>query len=223
ARIFQLMNNYLGHMEPIIKSQGGFIDKYIGDAIMALFAGTADSAVLAGIEMQKELANFNRELMAEEKSPIEIGIGINTGTLILGTLGSRGRLETSVISDAVNVAERIEELTKEYECRLLISDSTYKLLIKPERFEVRFIGRTAIRGKEQEIGLWEVYNGDPDELRYAKLAIAKHYNEAIVLYNEGAYQKALGLFQRCLLNLPHDKPIQKYIESCQKLLSKEFS
>ncbi len=219
AKIFRLMNNYLGYMEPIIKKQGGFIDKFIGDAIMALFAGTADSAVLAAIGMQKELVNFNQETAKEGQSPIEIGIGINTGSLILGTLGSRGRLETSVISDAVNVAERIQELTKEYECRLLISDSTYKQLVKPERFEARFIGRTAIRGKAQEIGIWEVYNGDPEELRYAKLAIAKHYNEAIVLFSEGAYSKALSLFQRCLISLPNDKAIQRYIDSCQKQAS----
>lgn len=217
--IFRFMNNYLGHMAPIIKNHGGFIDKFIGDAIMALFAGDVASAITAGIAIQHELVNFNQELIIQGKQPIEIGIGINSGHLTLGTLGGLNRIETSVLSDAVNLAERIQELTKKYDCRLLISGTAYQKLAKPEHFDLRFIDRTTVRGRDEVIDVWEVYNGDPDELRYAKLAVAKHYNEAIDYFLNQSYQKALLLFQRCLASLPNDRPLLKHIAQCQQLLT----
>jgi predicted ATPase/class 3 adenylate cyclase len=218
AKVFEFLNIYLSYMEPIIRRYGGFIDKYIGDAIMALFAGKADGAVRAGVEMQKKLSNYNQELIDLGETPIDMGIGINSGTLILGTLGSQGRLETSVISDAVNVAERLQELTKEYNCQLIIGDNTYKQLVNPKQFDMRFIGKTAIRGKEQEIDIWEVYSSNPDHVREAKLSIENSYNEATTLYFQKAYHQALLIFEYCLTKLPNDKVIQNYIAHCQTFL-----
>ena len=107
AENFQLINEYLSYMEPAITEQGGFIDKFIGDSIMALFPGDADKAVLAGMSMQENMEKFNQTLVKRNVSPLRIDIGMNSGKLILGTLGGKYRMETSVISDAVNIASRI--------------------------------------------------------------------------------------------------------------------
>ncbi|MEG3972906.1 AAA family ATPase, partial [Microcoleus sp. T2B6] len=109
---FRFINSYLSRMEPVINENNGFIDKYIGDAIMALFSGEANNAVKAGIAMLHCLVEYNQNRANSGYGPIQIGIGINTGTLMLGTVGGQNRMEGTVISDAVNLASRVESLTK---------------------------------------------------------------------------------------------------------------
>src|ERR1700722_4014378 len=124
---FAFINTYLAHMGPVIRTHNGFIDKYIGDAIMALFED-ADDALRAGLAMHAALEGFNEERRASGLEPIAIGIGLNTGSLMLGTIGEKNRMDGTVISDAVNLASRIESLTKEYHVGLLISQYTYEQL-----------------------------------------------------------------------------------------------
>lgn len=153
---FQFINGYLSVMEPVINRFGGFIDKYIGDAIMALFDGDPDDAVQASLAMLKELEKFNDRRRKEQLEPIKIGIGLNTGQLILGTVGGVNRMDGTVISDSVNLASRIESLTKEYGSRLLISDSTYLGLKHPEQFQIRELELVRVRGKLKESMIYEV-------------------------------------------------------------------
>ena len=110
---FNFINAYLSRMEPAITSNNGFIDKYIGDAIMALFSDFADDAVKAGIAMLNILTNYNEDRQRVGYIPIQIGIGINSGSLMLGTVGGKSRMDSTVISDAVNLASHIEGLTKD--------------------------------------------------------------------------------------------------------------
>jgi class 3 adenylate cyclase len=112
-------------MESAIIENKGFIDKYIGDAIMALFSGHPDNAVNASIAMLHQLQVYNQERVNSGESPIKIGIGINTGNLMLGTVGGQNRMDTTVISDAVNLASRVEGLTKTYGVALLITQQTF--------------------------------------------------------------------------------------------------
>ena len=121
---FKFMNAYLKRMEPFVHKHGGFIDKYIGDAIMALFPGGARDAVLAAVEMQQKLAEYNRERESYGYKPIRAGIGIHSGDLMLGTIGGESRMDSTVISDAVNLAARLEGLTKLYGCYTLVSESS---------------------------------------------------------------------------------------------------
>lgn len=119
---FKFINAYLSRMQPVINQHHGFIDKYIGDAIMALFSGDADNAVQAGIAMLQKLAEYNQSRQRSGYVPIQIGIGINTGLLMLGTVGGEERMDGTVISDAVNRASRIEGMTKMYGATLLITE-----------------------------------------------------------------------------------------------------
>ncbi len=116
------LNLHLANIVPVIKSYNGFIDKFIGDAIMALFPGGVDDAVNAAVEMQKKIEEFNSSGSMPDNIPISIGIGIHIGELMLGTIGQEDRLETTVISDAVNIASRLEGLNKKFNTKIIISD-----------------------------------------------------------------------------------------------------
>lgn len=124
---FKFLNSYLKRMEPIITNQKGFVDKFIGDAIMALFEdktgdSSADRALSAAIGMRRALGEFNGHRKNSGFEPLEIGIGINFGSLVLGTVGSSNRLSTTVIGNTVNLAARLESLTSFYKSGILISD-----------------------------------------------------------------------------------------------------
>ena len=130
-------------------------------------------------------------------------------------------METSVISDAVIVASRIERLTREYDSRVLISGTTYHALKDPQQFQFRFINKVKIPGTVSETEIWEVYSADPEALRFIKVAIATHYDRAIKLFYAGSYEAALQIFKSCLTKLPNDKVINHYIEKCQNALQKQ--
>lgn len=154
---FKFINNFLSFMEPIITRHSGFIDKYIGDAIMALFYQRADNAVEAAIDIHKSLLRLNKLRVKEHQEPVHVGIGINTGELMLGIIGSQQRLESSVIGDAVNIAAHIERLTRIYHLPLLISGNTKFSLQQPENFKLRFIDTVHMKGKIEAVDIWEVY------------------------------------------------------------------
>ena len=152
---FAFINTYLERMGPVIRDHHGFIDKYIGDAIMALFAN-ADDALRAGLAMLAALEGFNAERRATGLPPIEIGIGINTGSLMLGTIGEKHRMDGTVISDAVNLAARIEGLTKDYAAPMLISEFTYRELANPEASAIRPVDVVVVKGKTRPVAIYAV-------------------------------------------------------------------
>ena len=152
---FAFINTYLERMGPVIRDHHGFIDKYIGDAIMALFTN-ADDALRAGLAMLAALDGFNAERRAAGLEPIEIGIGINTGSLMLGTIGEKHRMDGTVISDAVNLAARIEGLTKDYAAPMLISEFTYRELSDPEASAIRPVDVVVVKGKTRPVAIYAV-------------------------------------------------------------------
>ncbi len=150
------LNSYLMSIGPIIRKNNGFIDKYIGDAIMALFPESVDDAVSAAIDMQKQVGEFNELRKLSEGEPIQIGVGIHTGKLMLGTIGEYSRFETTVIADAVNVASRLEGLNKKLRTDIIISRDVFDKLKEKDRFPVRKIGRIRIKGKDDPVSILEV-------------------------------------------------------------------
>lgn len=152
---FDFLNAYMSYMEPIVKKHGGFIDKFIGDAIMALFH-SPNEAVNAALHMLNQLQEFNGNRQASGSPPIDIGIGLNTGTLMLGVVGGNHRMETTVVSDAVNVASRIESMNKLYGSQILISESTYVALHDPALYSFRKIDHVVLEGKSNTICIYEV-------------------------------------------------------------------
>ncbi len=213
---FQFINDYLSCLEPAIVEHGGFIDKYIGDAIMALFSQSADDAVKAGISMLTRLEEYNQNRIQAGKIPIKIGIGINTGDLMLGTVGGKDRMDGTVISDAVNLASRLEGLTKNYRVSLLVSHQTFLKLENPNDYAIRLIDRVQVKGKSEMVTVFEVFDADPPEIKAAKLLTQSAFEQAIFLYNQQQYREAAELLEDCLSKNPGDRAFEVYLERIQQ-------
>ncbi|MDZ7604374.1 MAG: adenylate/guanylate cyclase domain-containing protein [Cyclobacteriaceae bacterium] len=149
---FAFLNQFLECIMPAITSNGGFIDKYIGDAIMALFPTDPEDAIIAAIEIQNRLKEYNAGRETADKEKIKIGVGIHTGPLMLGTIGVKDRMDGTVISDAVNLASRLEQLNKHYGTLMIGSHSTVQKLSKPETYNFRFLSYARV--KEKKMPLW---------------------------------------------------------------------
>ncbi|AFZ09943.1 adenylate/guanylate cyclase with GAF and PAS/PAC sensors [Oscillatoria nigro-viridis PCC 7112] len=215
---FKFINSYLSRMEPVINENHGFIDKYIGDAIMALFSGEADRAVKAGIAMLHRLVEYNQHRANFGCAPIQIGIGINTGTLMLGTVGGQNRMDGTVISDAVNLASRVESLTKNYGVSLLITQPTYSRLKNPSQYAIRTLDTVKVKGKSEAVTIYEVFDADTPEIKAGKLATLQLFAEALEIYSEGKLAEAGRLFANCWRENPGDAVAKIYWERCQSTL-----
>ena len=215
---FRFVNKYLSKMGPIVRDNHGYIDKYIGDSIMALFDRSPEDAVHTSVKMLDALREYNKERIQEGNNPILIGIGVNTGKMMLGTLGESDRMEGSVISDAVNLAARLEGLTKLYKTPLLLSEETL-LKIGNSIFDTRLIDKVAVKGKENHVMVYEVLNGESSYLRDAKISTLPKFKKGFELYQNQQFENALELFRTCIEKVPEDGVAELYIERCQKLIS----
>ncbi|NER82491.1 MAG: response regulator, partial [Leptolyngbya sp. SIO1D8] len=218
AENFRFINDYLSHMEPAIVENGGFIDKYIGDAIMALFPGDADNALQAAITMLRNLDAYNRDRIAKGYFSVYNGIGINFGPMMLGTVGGPSHMDSTVISDTVNLAARIEELTKQYEVPLLISRDTLIRLQNPDNYAYRLVDRVKVRGRTEPVSIFEVFNADPDALRNKKLQLKTVFETALARLNLKEYGAALQGFETCLEEIPEDVVSIRHRDFCRQQL-----
>ena len=210
---FAFINAYLERMGPVIRDHNGFIDKYIGDAIMALFE-SADDAVRAGLAMLEALDAFNAGRRATGRAPIGIGIGINTGTLMMGTIGEKHRMDGTVISDAVNLASRVESLTKTYHVGLLISEHTFESLADRRAYDIRPIDVVVVKGKTRPVTIFEVFQHDPTEQRADKARTRDLLQSGIEALNRHDPACARQLFQQSLQVLPGDIAASNLLQKC---------
>ena len=155
---FQILNKYLACMGEAIDAHDGFIDKYIGDAIMALFdTEYSDNALKAALAMQRSLQEFNLLQDSQQQPRIQIGIGIHRGEVIMGTVGFTSRIESTVIGDAVNVAARVESLTRNYDCGIIATNAVVTNLLQPENFSLKLIDEAVkVKGKGEAIAIYEI-------------------------------------------------------------------
>ncbi|MDM8569158.1 adenylate/guanylate cyclase domain-containing protein, partial [Thiotrichales bacterium HSG1] len=215
---FNFINSYLSQMDEVVHQHHGFIDKYIGDAIMALFHN-ADDAVCGAIAMLKKLVDYNNGRMEAGYDAIRIGIGLNTGALMIGTVGGRNRMDGTVISDAVNVASRVEGLTKVYGTQLLITEHTYEELVDPNEYMMRIIDSTKVQGKSKEVTVYEVFDADSPETINLKNISIEDFEPGFVLYNSGAIADAKLLFEKVLKVNTNDYAAQVHLKNCERMLS----
>lgn len=152
---FDFINSYLKSIAPIIKEQGGFIDKYIGDAVMALFPNHANHALVAAKKMQDGLKKINEERTKQRKSILKIGIGLNTGTVIIGIVGEEQRMDATVIGDAVNIASRVEGMTKDLDSTIIMTMETYQCLEEHQKEGIEYMGEHKIKGKIEKMKLYK--------------------------------------------------------------------
>ena len=219
-----LLNEYFDIMVEAISEQGGMVDKFIGDAIMAAFGipvghdDDEDRGVRAGINMIARLWEWNVEREKEGKMPVDMGLGLNTDNIVAGNIGASKRMDYTMIGDGVNLAARLESACKQYSARILISDFTYQKL--KGTYQVRYIDDVVVKGKTEPVGVREVLDYHNKDSFPNLMDTVNHFNEAREHYRSGNWDKATRSFKECLKANPEDKLSKTYIERCA-ILKKE--
>ncbi|MDH5717888.1 MAG: hypothetical protein OEZ22_09645 [Spirochaetia bacterium] len=214
---FKFLNSYLKRISPVIRKNHGFIDKYIGDAVMALFPDSPIHALKSAEEIFALLRRYNQIRKRQGYVPIDIGMGIHTGNLILGTIGEKERLEGTVISDAVNIASRLESLTKKFGCRLIVSEdiiaTTHE---KPEH--IRLLGNARVKGKTIPLSIYEVFTSETSEIKDEKLSYKQKFETGVNYYYAKKFKEAEETFTEIKSKLKiNDKAVNVYVEKLDRL------
>ncbi len=209
---FDFINAFLRRVGPVIRDHGGVIDKYMGDAVMALFPGTVENAVHAAISMQQRVAAYNVERQAKGYIPIAIGVGLHWGNLILGTVGEDERMNSTVISDAVNLASRLEGVTKNYGASIVVSEAIVGRLPPSASFDLRFLDKIQVKGKKEPVVIYEIFDADVEEVRQIKRDLAGKWQSAVDAYYRRDFTGAAQLFREILARMPNDLPASIYLE-----------
>ncbi|HMV43262.1 MAG TPA: adenylate/guanylate cyclase domain-containing protein [Leptospiraceae bacterium] len=220
---FNFINAYLSRMGPHVRQNQGFIDKYIGDAVMALFPNKPDDAINAGIEMQKEIILYNKNRTEKGLTPISIGIGIHTGNLMLGIIGETERMEGTVISDTVNLASRLEGLTKLYGITIMISEDTLLKVENIEIYKYRLLDNVVVKGKQNSIRVYQIFEGMSEREEELLQATKLSFELGIEAYLGRRFTEALELFQNVANVYPEDVPTQIYLKRCNKSITEGVS
>jgi adenylate cyclase len=216
---FNFLNSYLAQMTPIINTHRGIIDKYIGDSIMALFTQGADDALSGAIHMLENLEKYNAGRARAGYAPMQIGIGLNTGLAMIGTVGGTSRMDSTVIGDVVNLASRIESATKTYFTPLLISQNTLYNLAVPGKYDIRFLDRIRVKGKTQPLSIYEVFDNDSIKVRDSKRVSKPKFETAIACYHLKEIPRAMELLKQCIEITPKDIPARIYLSRCEQYLA----
>lgn len=218
AESFEFLNGYFESIGPLIRKHGGFIDKYIGDGIMAIFPRQADDALAAALEIQQALPTLNKRYESKGWPSIRIGIGIHTGPCMVGTVGEDLRMDTTVISDVVNIAARLEHLTKTFGTDILISEQVVMSLVNPAAIHLRFLGKVMVKGKSSAVSVFQVLT-EREFLKEKKLRAAYDYFEqGMFAFFKRDFASAISLFNRVLEVVPSDMPSRVYLKEAKTLL-----
>ncbi|MBI2863238.1 MAG: adenylate/guanylate cyclase domain-containing protein [Chloroflexi bacterium] len=219
-----LLNEYLTEMSAVVFEQEGVVDKYIGDGLMAFWGAPmsqedhARRACLAALGMMRRLRELHRRWQERGIPAFNIGIGINSGIVSVGNMGSKERFSYTVIGDAVNLASRIEGLTKLYGTGIIASEATLKLA--GEDVDRRFLDLVAVKGKHEPVAVYELAqpaDGDEAGVRTDRRELRRLYDEGLQLSAERRWQEAIATFQRIQKDWPDDGPSAFHLQRCREL------
>ncbi len=214
-KLVKFLNSYLSPMTDIVLKKGGMLDKYIGDAIMAVFNAPldlpdhADRACECALEMVKTLGEISPRLRREFGQDIRIGIGINTGEAVVGNMGSHRRFDYTAVGDTVNLASRLEGLNKVYNTSILVSEFTKNSLKK--EFLLRKVDKVIVKGKTKPIEIYELMEDTPENRSKKEI-----FERALDLYMEGRFEEAYQVFLECM-NEFDDKVCEVFLRRCRQL------
>jgi len=215
---FDFINAYLGRVSPMVRKNGGFIVKYLGDGIMAIFPGNADSGVQAGIDKLNQVNNYNITRIKQNRLPIGIGIGLNTGHMMVGMVGETDRMQGDAFSDDVNLTSRVEGLTKFYNISFIITAATKKALIDCSQYNIRFLDKVQVQGKKKTLVLYEVYDADPPHVLALKQESHQYYELAMQHYYDQQFPEAQSLLFDVLQKNPQDKVAWRHLMAVTKCI-----
>ncbi|MGI9544740.1 MAG: response regulator, partial [Cyclobacteriaceae bacterium] len=209
---FNFLNSYLRRVGPVIRDHNGFVNQYYGDGTMALFRHSVQDAVEAAIAIQKAIADYNTHRQKKEREPIKIGVGLHTGDLMLGVIGDDRRMDTGVVSDAVNTAARMEGLTKFYGASVVLSEQALDKMEDPDKFDYRPLGKVQVKGKLNAIKIYEFYGGEPQAVVARKRKAQGDFEEGLNHYFSRRFTDAATAFKRVLQITPEDLAAELYLK-----------
>ncbi len=219
--LVDILNDYLSRMTNILLKHGGTVDKYEGDAIIAFFGAPihiedhAERACLASLEMQKELEKMRIAWKKEGKPQLKARIGLNTGPMVVGNMGSTTRMDYTIMGDSVNLASRLEGVNKQYGTFTMISEYTKALL--SEEIITRKLDIIRVVGKNEPVTIYEVI-GEKKDVSEEVMAMIKHFHQGIEAYSKREWNEALSCFANALELVPNDPPSLCYQERCKAFL-----
>jgi class 3 adenylate cyclase len=219
---FLFLNSYYSRVGPVVRQNGGFIDKYIGDGFMALFQQEPRSCLQAAVELQSTLVVYNRHRANMGYLPVKVGCGIHSGRLVLGTIGEDRRMDTTVISDVVNLASRLESLTKVLGEGTMVSLEFLESLKNEGEYHWRYAGVVRMYGKSQPIEVVHVWDGLSEEKCALYQTTKPRFEEGLSLYRSGELVKAQSAFQEIVVHHPEDAGAQYYLQRCLALKDKDL-
>lgn len=215
---FNFVNGYLKRVSPEIRSNYGLIVKFLGDGMMAVFPDGADDAVAAGVAKHKRVYEYNKQRAEKGYFPLQIGIGIHVGQMMLGMVGEENRMQGDAFSDNVNLTARLEGLTKFYGVSLLISEQTLEHLSNSGKYQIRFLDRVVVKGRNEAICVYEVLDAEIDEIRVLKLQTQSDFEQGLEYYRQGDFEKAKVDFEKVLAVNSNDKTADLYLSRVNYLL-----
>ena len=220
--LVSLLNEYLTSMTNIVLEEGGIVDKFEGDSVMAEFGAPiptqdhADRAVLAGIKMQRRLKELRSKWISRGLPKVEARVGINTGSMVIGNMGSDQVFDYTVMGDAVNLASRLEGANKLYGTFLMISEYTFKDLT-PGRFRLRLLDVITVKGKSKAVKVYEVYGETTEEINSNDLKYYQSYEDGFKAYLNQDFSFAANVFHNCLIFKPDDLAAKVMIDRIETL------
>lgn len=213
---FDFINNYFKKVVPTIRQHNGFVDKYIGDAVMAVFPEKAEEALDAAIEMQKQITIYNGKQEKKGNLPISVGMGLHSGSLMLGTIGEEQRMEATVISDAVNLASRLEGLTKIFGASIIFSEKFLLSLDNPLSYNYRFLGKVPVKGRKKAVSVFEAFDGEPLTTVNLKIKHRGNFELGIHLFYSRRFAEGYKIFKEISRENNQDKAALFYMKRCRK-------
>ncbi|MBD2081757.1 adenylate/guanylate cyclase domain-containing protein [Leptolyngbya sp. FACHB-17] len=217
---FNFVNAYLKRVSPEIRNHYGIIVKFLGDGMMAVFPEGADDAVAAGVAKQLRVQEYNVERMARGDLPVQVGIGIHVGHMMLGMVGETNRIQGDAFSDTVNLTSRLEGLTKYYGVSMLISGQTLEYLSNPGQYQIRFLDRAIVKGRNEPITVYEILDAETEENRMLKRQTQPIFDQGIECYREAKFDQAKRHFEEVLKANPNDYTAQLYVDRVTELLDR---
>ncbi len=187
---FGFVQAYARRMGPIILENQGFVNQYLGDGIMAIFQHSPDHALQAAIAMQESIRVYNLRRKTQNRQLLKVGMGMHTGSLILGIIGDERRSEASVIADTVNIAARLEGLTKFFGAQIVLSEDSYAQLQSSVEEKTRYLGLVQVKGRQQPMGIYECFAADSPSLAEFKQENRSAFHHAIEAYMDGNMERA---------------------------------
>jgi adenylate cyclase len=228
--LMNFLNSYFMRMNDPIHQNGGFIDKFIGDAIMALFDHPTGSnkdksldSIRAALDLRYALNVYNQHRSNSNYPAINIGIGIHFGPVIIGTVGSDDRMDTTVIGDSVNIAFRLEGLAPIYNTDIVVSAQTLEVAEAAKYFSYRILDWVRVKGRMAPIEIYELIDHQDKSVQQLKLANAHLIQQGLKSRIKQQWPQAMAHFQEALLVNPEDTLVIHHIEQCQILKKQKLA